>query len=173
MSVYMNGKLLRLITLALFVAIGVIISPILRIEGMCPTASLINVVCAVFLGPYYALGCAAAIGIIRMALMGIPPLALTGMVFGATLSGFFYQAGKGKLIFAVLGEVIGTGIIGSTVSYPVMTFLWGRGELSLFYYTPLFLGATLIGGGVAYILLKAMQKTGVLSKTQLKLGRTI
>ncbi len=88
----MKERLLKLTMLAMFVAVGVVISPILRIEGMCPTAHLINVVCAVFLGPYYALGCAAAIGIIRMSLMGIPPLALTGAIFGALLSGLQARA---------------------------------------------------------------------------------
>ncbi|MDR1117122.1 MAG: energy coupling factor transporter S component ThiW [Oscillospiraceae bacterium] len=166
----MNKRLLKLVMLAMFVAIGVVISPILRIEGMCPTAHLVNVVCAVFLGPYYALGCATAVGIIRMGLMGIPPLALTGAVFGAFLSGVLYRASKGKLIFAVVGEVIGTGIIGSIVSYPVMTFLWGRGELTWFFYTPMFIGATLIGGSVAYILLKILQKAGMLAKIQIQLG---
>ena len=61
--------------LAMMVAIGVVISPILRIEGMCPTAHLINIVCSVLLGPWYSLLCATLIGIIRMMFMGIPPLA--------------------------------------------------------------------------------------------------
>ncbi len=166
----MDNKLLRNSTLSVFVAIGVVISPILRIEGMCPMAHLINVTCAVFLGPWYALLCAGMIGVIRMLFMGIPPLALTGAVFGAVLSGVFYRLSKGKIIFAVLGEIIGTGIIGSVVSYPVMTFLWGKGGLSWFFYTPLFIGGTLIGGGAAYLFLKALAKTGLLGKIQNKLG---
>ena len=34
---------LRMVMLAMMVAIGVVISPILRIEGMCPTAHLVNI----------------------------------------------------------------------------------------------------------------------------------
>ena len=79
--------ILKMVMLAMLVAIGVVISPILRVEGMCPMAHLINIVCSVFLGPWYSLLCATLIGIIRMTLMGIPPLALTGAVFGAFLSG--------------------------------------------------------------------------------------
>ena len=44
-------NILKLVTMAMFVAIGVVISPILRIEGMCPMAHLINITAAVFLGP--------------------------------------------------------------------------------------------------------------------------
>jgi len=83
----MKGKqnLLKLLVLAMLVALGVVISPILRVEGMCPMAHFINIVCSVLLGPWYSLLCAVTIGIIRMMTMGIPPLALTGaVVFTAT-----------------------------------------------------------------------------------------
>ena len=89
-------KTFRMVFLAMMVAIGVVISPILRIEGMCPTAHLINITCSVFMGPWYSLLCACMIGVIRMMFMGIPPLALTGAVFGAFLSGVFYRASKAR-----------------------------------------------------------------------------
>ncbi|MFA5658671.1 MAG: energy coupling factor transporter S component ThiW [Oscillospiraceae bacterium] len=162
--------LLKHIMLAMLVAIGVVISPLLRIEGLCPTAHLINVVCSVLLGPWYSLLCACMVGVIRMAFMGIPPLALTGMVFGALLSGVLYRLSKGRIIFAVIGEIIGTGIIGATVSYPVMAYLVGRSGLTLFFYVPSFVTATIIGGGTAFIFLSALKKTGMLAKIQKSLG---
>lgn len=76
----------KMIVLSIFVSIGVVISPILRVVGFCPTQHFVNIVCSVFLGPWYSLLCATLIGLIRMSLMGIPPLALTGAVFGAFLS---------------------------------------------------------------------------------------
>ena len=166
-------NMLKLTMLAMMVAIGVVISPILRIEGMCPTAHLVNIVCSVLLGPGYALLCATLIGIIRMTLMAIPPLALTGAVFGAFLSGVLYRASKGKIIFAVLGEIIGTGIIGSLVSYPVMKYIMGNNDLVPLFYMPLFLGATLMGGFVAYLFLKRLSKTGLLAKMQEQLGAKV
>ncbi|MCR5728604.1 MAG: energy coupling factor transporter S component ThiW [Lachnospiraceae bacterium] len=169
-----NSKsILKMVVLAMLIAIGVVISPILRVEGMCPMAHFINIVCSVFMGPWYSLLCAFIIGIIRMVLMGIPPLALTGAVFGAFLSGLFYRLSKGKILMAVLGEIIGTGIIGAIVSYPVMTLIWGKEDLSLFFYVPSFICGTLIGGSIAFFFLRKYADGGMLAKTQDMLGSNV
>lgn len=168
-----NKHVTKLVFLAMMVALGVVISPILRVEGMCPMAHFINVTCAVMLGPWYAFICALAIGIIRMAFMGIPPLALTGAVFGAFLSGMLYRLSKGKLVCAFIGEVIGTGIIGAIVSYPVMTFIWGRTGLTWFFYVPSFIAGTLIGGSIGFIFLKHLQKAKLLFRFQDALGSRV
>lgn len=165
-----HQKLLKLVFMAMMIALGVVISPILRIEGMCPMAHLINIVCAVMLGPLEAFICATLIGIIRMVMMGIPPLALTGAVFGAALSGILYRLSRGRLLGAVAGEVIGTGIIGAIVSYPVMALLWGRTGLTWMFYVPSFIAGTLIGGTIAFFFLTALRRNGVLQRMQEKLG---
>lgn len=140
--------ILKMVMLAMLVAIGVVISPILRVEGMCPMAHLINIVCSVFLGPWYSLLCATLIGIIRMTLMGIPPLALTGAVFG-------------------------TGVIGALASYPVMTYIVGREGLTWAFYIPSFIGGTLIGGSIAFVFLMALRRNGLLAKFQHDLGAKV
>ncbi len=165
-----SKSLVKMTVLSMLIALGVVISPILRVEGMCPMAHFINIVCSVFLGPWYSLLCATLIGIIRMVMMGIPPLALTGAVFGAFLSGAFYRFSKGKIICAVLGEMIGTGIIGALVSYPVMTLLWGKEGLTWLFYVPSFLCGTLIGGSIAYVFLRKFAANGMLSHIQTTLG---
>jgi energy coupling factor transporter S component ThiW len=159
-------NLLKMLVLSMLIALGVVISPILRVEGMCPMAHFINIICSVFLGPWYSLLCATLIGIIRMATMGIPPIALTGAIFGAFLSGAFYRMSKGKIIFAVIGEIIGTGIIGALASYPVMTFLWGKEGLSWIFYIPSFVCGTLIGGSIAYVFLRKLADNGLLTQMQ-------
>ncbi len=168
-----NSSLFKTVVLSMLVAIGVVISPILRVEGLCPTAHLINIVCSVLLGPWYSLLCAAMIGIIRMIFLGIPPLALTGAVFGAFLSGVLYRVSNGKIIFAVIGEIFGTGVIGAIVSYPVMALIMGRTGLTWMFYVPSFIAATIIGGTAAYILLKALSRNGMLLKFQMSLGVNI
>lgn len=164
-----SKNLLKTIVLSMLVALGVVISPIMRVEGMCPMAHFINIVCSVFLGPWYSLLCATLIGIIRMATMGIPPLALTGAIFGAFLSGVLYRASKGKIIMAVFGEIIGTGIIGAIISYPVMSLIWGKQGLSLLFYVPSFICGTLIGGSIAYVFLRKLADNKMLERVQNKL----
>ncbi|MBQ9846125.1 MAG: energy coupling factor transporter S component ThiW [Oscillospiraceae bacterium] len=160
---------LKMTVLAMLIALGVVISPFLRVEGMCPMAHFINIVCSVLMGPWYSLLCATLIGIIRMLTMGIPPIALTGAVFGAFLSGVFYRASKGNILFAVVGEVIGTGIIGAVASYPVMSILWGKEGLGWMFYVPSFICGTLIGGSIALVFLKKLSANGMLKKFQLML----
>ncbi len=166
-------SILKLVVLSMLIAIGVLISPILRVEGMCPMAHFINIVCSVFLGPWYSLLCATLIGIIRMATMGIPPLALTGAVFGALASGLLYRISKGRIVFAVLGEIIGTGIVGAIISYPVMTLLWNYENLTVFFYVPSFICGTLIGGSIAFFFVRKLADSGMLARIQAGLGSNV
>lgn len=151
----------KLTILAILVAMGFVLSPILRVPGMAPMQHFINVLCAVILGPWYAFVCALLIAILRMSLMGINLLAVTGAIFGAILSGVFYKL-SGKLFSAVVGEVIGTGIIGALASYPVMKYIYGVHDILWFTYLPSFIMGTVIGGSVAWIFLVALKKRGLL-----------
>lgn len=160
----------KLTTLALLVALGVVLSPILRVPGMAPMQHFINVICAVLLGPWYALLCAVLIAVLRMLLMGINLLAVTGAVFGAVLSGILYRK-TGKLLAAVIGEIIGTGIIGAIASYPVMALVYGNNDVVWLTYVPSFVLGTVIGGMTAFVFLLALKKRGLLAKFQWQVGK--
>jgi energy coupling factor transporter S component ThiW len=83
-----NQKLQKLTYLAMMIALDVVLSPLFRIEGMAPMSSVMNVLAGVLLGPLYGTIMAFVCGVIRITLLGIPPLALTGAVFGAFLQGW-------------------------------------------------------------------------------------
>lgn len=166
-----SSKVQRMTLLAMMIALDVVLSPLLRIEGMAPMSSVMNIVAGVLLGPMYATIMAVCCGVIRMTLLGIPPLALTGAVFGALLAGVGYRL-SGSLGGSALGEISGTGIIGSLLSYPVMVWFTGSGQqLYWFVYTPRFTGATLIGATVALPLLAKLQHTGIFKRVQNLFGR--
>ena len=81
-----QNRVKRLAILAMMIALDVVLSPLFRIEGMAPMSSVVNIVAAVVMGPLYATVMAFACALLRMTLLGIPPLALTGAVFGALLA---------------------------------------------------------------------------------------
>lgn len=141
-----HNNLLRLTVSALLVATDVVVSPLFRIEGLAPMSSVMNVIIGVLVDPLYALIITMMTGCIRMLIFGIPPLALTGAVFGGVLASLLYRFTK-KVWMSWVGEIVGTGIIGSLLSYPVMILFTGSGNgMYWFIYTPRFLFATLIGG---------------------------
>ena len=83
-----------------------------------PVQHLVNILCAVTVGPWWALAQAFIAALIRNLLGLGSPLAFPGSMCGALLGGLLYKYGK-KLPFAYIGEVVGTGIIGGMLSYPV------------------------------------------------------
>ena len=161
----MKLNLKKMTLSAILIAMGFVLSPILRVPGMAPMQHFINVITAVMLGPWYALFGAVAISVLRMTLMGINVLAITGSIFGATLSGLLYRRFK-KTVAAVIGEIIGTGLIGSILSYPAMALIMGNTKVTLFTYVPSFISGTVIGGFTAYILLTALSQNNMLLKMQ-------
>lgn len=161
-------KIKKLVLLSFLVASGFVLSPILRVPGMAPMQHFINVVTAVLLGKNYAVLGACMIAALRMMLLGINILALTGAVFGAFLSGFMYQRYT-KVIFACLGEIIGTGIIGAIVSYYAVGVLYGNSNIAIFTYIPSFIMGTLIGTMVAYIFLNKLISQKILENIKSKL----
>lgn len=151
---------------ALFVALGVVCSPFnipLGFAKCFPVQHLINVLTAILLGPSYSLMCAFSTSLIRNFIGTGSLLAFPGSMIGAFLSAIFYQKKK-KMSFAFIGEVIGTGIIGSLLAYPVASFIMGK-EVALFAFVLPFSVSTIGGSIFALILLKSLEKAHILKYT--------
>lgn len=145
----------KLAVAGMMTALGVVLSTFYIPVGVSkcfPVQHLLNVLAGIFLGPWYALGFSFCAALIRN-LMGTGSLlAFPGSMIGAFLCGMLYQRVK-KVPAAVAGEVIGTGIIGGMLCYPVARFLMGNAEAALFTYVIPFLISTLGGSALAAILL--------------------
>ncbi len=156
--------------LAMMIALDVVLSPLFRIEGMAPMSSVMNVIAATLLGPLYATIMAFVCAIIRMTLLGIPPLALTGALFGAFLAGVGYKY-TGKVWGAMIGEIIGTGLIGSLLSYPVMVWFTGSQQgMYWFLYTPRFFGGAISGSIIGFFVLLKLKETQPFKRIQRLFG---
>ena len=161
-----KNRVKKLTILAMLIALDFVLSPLFRIEGMAPMSSVLNVVAAVLMGPLYATMMAVVTAFLRMTLLGIPPLALTGAAFGALLAGLGYRYWQ-RVGGAIIGEIIGTGLIGSLLSYPVMVWFTGS-QSGLFWlvYTPRFFGGAISGTLIAGLVLYKLQTTSAFRKAQ-------
>lgn len=127
-----------------------------------PIQHLMNIMGAVFLGPGYAFGAAFVSSLIRN-LLGLGTLlAFPGSMCGALLAGILYKYFK-KLPLAYLGEVVGTGIIGGLLAYPVAAFIMGN-EVAAYAFIVPFLISTCGGTLIAVVLVTALKKTGVIDR---------
>ena len=88
-------------------------------------------------------------------------LAFPGSMVGAYLCGLLYQK-SGKLAAAYVGEVVGTGLLGGILCYPVAEFLMGK-EAALFMYVMPFFMSTMCGTIIAAVLIGIMEKSRVFS----------
>ncbi|HMM19140.1 MAG TPA: energy coupling factor transporter S component ThiW [Selenomonadales bacterium] len=139
---------------ALFITIGVVSAHLVYIPvgvAKCfPVQHAINVLLAVLLGTRYSVSAAFGISLLRVLLGTGSLLAFPGSMFGAALAGILYKR-TNHILGAVIGEIVGTGVIGGLAAYPVAKFLVGSPVGAFFFIIP-FLISTAGGSLIAYLL---------------------
>lgn len=128
-----------------------------------PTQHMVNILCAVFLGPGYGVGVAFTASLLRNLLGVGSVVAFPGSMCGALLCGLAYWKSK-NLTATLAGEVAGTGILGGLAAYPLAAaFLDPAVIPAAFYgYVVPFLISTVAGSILAGALVFALQKSGAL-----------
>jgi energy coupling factor transporter S component ThiW len=117
------------------VAIGTIAAPFSIPVGLAkayPVQHAINVLAGVLLGPGPAVVAAVLTSTIRNLLGTGTPMAFPGSIFGALLAGLAFRYFQ-KEYLAAAGEVLGTGLIGGLVAFPVAKWLLGFEGVAYFY----------------------------------------
>lgn len=157
---------LEKLTLAgIFVAIAVVGSllqvPVLG-SKCAPIQHLINILGALYLGPWYAVAVAFAASLIRN-LLGLGTLlAFPGSMCGAFLAGILYRKMR-KRSFAYLGEMFGTAVLGGVLAYPAAVLVVGRETAIFGLVIPFFISST--GGTLlAIVLVNALGRTGLIRR---------
>ncbi len=159
-----NSRTYKTIIIALLAALGYALSTFVSFPTMAPFQHFVNVLAAVFVGPWGALVAAFITGALRVVINGTSVLAIIGAVVGAFLSGWLYRF-TNKFIFAFIGEIIGTGVISAIISVPVMIAFYGLApETPFYFYIPFFTPSSAMGGALGVILLIALKKAKVLNK---------
>jgi len=153
------GILCALAILGSFLSIPVLGSKV------APVQHIVNVLGAVILGPWYALGIAFVSSLLRNLLAIGTLMAFPGSMFGAFLAGLGYKYSK-KLTFALVGEVFGTSVLGGLCAYPIAILFLGKtaGELAFYAYILPFFFSTFTGAMIAGAFIYALRARGILEK---------
>ncbi len=132
-----------------------------------PVQHIVNILCAVFLGPGYGLAAAFSAALIRN-LMGLGSLlAFPGSMFGALLCGIVYKYTK-NIWLTCVGEVFGTAVLGGLCAYPIAIAFMGQSAADIAFYAYIipFLISTAVGAIISALLIFTMQRSGLLKKIQ-------
>lgn len=145
----------RIALMALLTAIGVMCSTLIwfpaGVAKAFPVQHAINVISAVLLGPGGAVLVAFAIAVLRNILGMGTLLAFPGGMIGALIAGWVYRKTY-KTWLAVLGEIVGTGLIGSLVAVPIAVFVMGKAVGAVAFIMP-FLISSVSGALLAGVIL--------------------
>lgn len=161
-----NLNLRKLTLAALFSALAVVGSlfsfPVFGAK-CAPVQHMINILCAIFLGPWYGVASAFIASLIRN-LLGLGSLfAFPGSMCGALLAGLLYKF-TNKRLFTYVGEVFGTSVIGGMLSYPIALLIMGNPQATLFMMVVPFLISTAGGTIIAIVVVETIAKADILPK---------
>ncbi len=157
----MNIK--KMVLSGVLIALGVVTSTFyipIGVSKIFPMQHFINVLAAVLLGPWYGLAAAFSTSLLRNILGTGSILAFPGSMVGAFLSGMVYRYFS-KKIFAVIGEIIGTGIIGALIAWPFAALILGS-DVAAFAFVIPFGISSLTGAVLSYIFLIVFEKAGII-----------
>ena len=160
-------SVVKLVLSGMFVALAVVLSTFsIPVGGSkCfPIQHMVNVLAAVFLGPWYGVAIAFCTSLIRNILGTGTLLAFPGSMIGALCCGLVYKH-TGKLTLTYIAEVIGTGILGGLLAFPVAAFIMGK-EVALFVYVVPFLVSTIGGTVIAAVLITILKANHTLEVLQ-------
>ncbi|MGN0662871.1 MAG: energy coupling factor transporter S component ThiW [Faecalibacterium sp.] len=132
-----------------------------------PVQHMVNILCAVLLGPWYGVGVAFVASLLRN-LLGLGSLmAFPGSMIGALLCGVMYWKTK-NLLATLVAEVFGTAVLGGLCAYPVAIFLMGKsaGDIAFYAYIIPFLVSTAAGSVLSGVLLYSLKRSGALHSMQ-------
>lgn len=153
--------------IGMLVALGTVAAPFsipVGVARVYPAQHAINVLAGALLGPGPAALAAVLTSILRNLMGTGTPLAFPGSIFGALLAGFAFQIFK-KGYAGAIGEVIGTGLIGALVAFPLARWLLGFEGMAFFYIVPFTLSS--VAGAILGVLLLGLWQKGPGKKIQL------
>lgn len=170
----------KLALAAMLTAVAVVGSAFIQFpflgSNCSPTQHMVNVLCAVFLGPGWGVLVAFCASLIRNLLSVGSLMAFPGSMIGALCCGLAYRALKNRnesvaIAVTLVAESLGTGILGGLCAYPVATLFMNvdAASVAVTAYIIPFLISTVVGSIIAGALVYALKAGGALRRMQASL----
>ncbi len=160
-SVSKTFTLRRVTAVGLLVALGTIAAPFsipVGVARVYPVQHAINVLAGVLMGPIPAMVAAVLTSTLRNLMGTGTPLAFPGSIFGALLAGLGFLLFK-RVYAAAIGEVLGTGLIGALVAFPLARWILGFEGLAFAFIIPFTL-SSIAGAVLGVLILQLWKKSG-------------
>ena len=158
-----HETLKKLATSGMLIALIIILSGFYIPVGASkcfPIQHMVNVLAAVLLGPWWGVGIAFIASLIRNMMGTGTLLAFPGSMVGALCCGLVFAKTK-RYLPTYLAEVLGTGVLGGILAYPIaVNFM--RKDAAIFTYVLPFLVSTVGGTIIAAVLIAILAKTHAL-----------
>ena len=163
-----NRQIRKLALAGMLIALGVACSPLYIPVGASkcfPVQHMVNVLAAVFLGPWYGVGMAFCTSLLRNIMGTGTLLAFPGSMVGALVCGLTYMKTR-NIGLTCIAEVIGTALLGGVLAFPMAKLILGNAEAALFTYVMPFAVSTIGGSIIAFVLIAVLKKSGALKKME-------
>ena len=152
----------KLVLTAMLSGLAFVLSTFVYFPNMAPFQHFVNVMAAVFVGPWYGSAAGVLTGLMRMA-CGRTIGSVIGAMIGPILGGLLYRR-FGTLWSVYIGEVIGTGVLSAIAVYPFYKYIYGLDLTSPLYYIPFYTPSAAVGAAMGVMVLIILKKTGLLSR---------
>ena len=167
---HLNVKKLAVASLLCAVAVvGSTFSFMVLGSKCAPVQHMVNILCAVLLGPGYGIGVAFAASLLRNLLALGTLMAFPGSMLGALLCGLVYHFSR-NIPATLVGEVFGTAVLGGLCAWPIAVFVMGQ-EAAVFAFVVPFLISTAAGALISAALIYSLKRMGLLRTMQARLAQ--
>ena len=130
-----------------------------------PVQHMVNILFAVFLGPWYGLAGAFTSSLLRNLMSLGSLMAFPGSMFGALFVGLAARALPERYkLCAACAEPVGTGIVGAWVGAKILGPILGKG-IGFLFFSSSFLMSSVPGAVIGALLVYCLQKRMALTRT--------
>lgn len=147
---------------AMMAGLSFVLCVFVNFPQMAPFQHFVNVIAAVFLGPWYASLAGIICGFMRMMLAGCDIQAVIGAMFGPICGGLLYKK-TNNIWLCGAGEIFGTGIVSAVAVFPFMKYVYGL-DVPAYFYIPFYTPSAVMGAAMGVGVIILLDRSGAMKQ---------